>query len=182
MASAVGKTPPKPAADVKEEQKGSEKQNQNERKSQDKDEKNEKNQDNRQKNRDNGTRDNSYRDNRFQNRRGGRNQNPRFNQRSRDHSRESFRDGQGGSGNPFDQGQGDFFGEQSEEPKEPKKFTGRCRLFVGNITPDVTEEQFKELFTPFGEVSELFVNAARGFGFIRLVRPYESRASSQGSS
>ena len=56
-----------------------------------------------------------------------------------------------------------------DTPKEPKKFTGRCRLFVGNITPDTTEEQFKEMFTPYGEVSELFVNAAKGFGFIRLV-------------
>ena len=57
-----------------------------------------------------------------------------------------------------------------DTPKEPKKFTGRCRLFVGNITPDTTEEQFKEMFTPYGEVSEVFVNAAKGFGFIRLVR------------
>lgn len=55
-----------------------------------------------------------------------------------------------------------------DTPKEPKKFTGRCRLFVGNITPDTTEEQFKEMFIPYGEVSEVFVNAAKGFGFIRL--------------
>lgn len=54
-------------------------------------------------------------------------------------------------------------------PKEKKKFTGRCRLFVGNITPDTTEEEFKDLFKPFGEINECFVNGSKGFGFIRLV-------------
>ena len=54
-------------------------------------------------------------------------------------------------------------------PKEEKKFTGRCRLFVGNITPEMTEENFKDLFTPFGEISEVFVNGSKGFGFIRMV-------------
>jgi len=54
-------------------------------------------------------------------------------------------------------------------PKETRKFTGRCRLFIGNITPDTTEDDFKELFTKFGEISEVFVNGSKGFGFIRLV-------------
>ena len=50
-----------------------------------------------------------------------------------------------------------------------KKFTQRCRLFVGNLTPDTTEDEFKELFRKYGEVSEVFLNKAKGFGFIRLV-------------
>ena len=29
---------------------------------------------------------------------------------------------------------------------EEKKFTGRCRLFVGNLTPDVSEDDFKKMF------------------------------------
>ncbi|CAG5134434.1 unnamed protein product, partial [Candidula unifasciata] len=49
-----------------------------------------------------------------------------------------------------------------------KKFTGRCRLFVGNLTPDVTEDEFRKMFEPYGEVSEMYVNTGRGFGFIRL--------------
>ncbi|XP_021352601.1 non-POU domain-containing octamer-binding protein-like isoform X2 [Mizuhopecten yessoensis] len=53
-------------------------------------------------------------------------------------------------------------------PKEDPKFTGRCRLFVGNLTPDITEEEFRGMFTKFGEISELFVNGAKGFGFIRM--------------
>lgn len=51
---------------------------------------------------------------------------------------------------------------------EEKKFTGRCRLFVGNLTPDVSEDEFKKMFLPYGEVSEVYVNTSRGFGFIRL--------------
>lgn len=53
--------------------------------------------------------------------------------------------------------------------KEEKKFTGRCRLFVGNLTPDTSEDAFKKMFEPYGEISEVYLNAPRGFGFIRLV-------------
>jgi len=58
-----------------------------------------------------------------------------------------------------------------EEPLVPpkRKFTGRCRLFVGNLTNDLTEEDFVKMFEPFGETSENFLNSARGFGFVRLV-------------
>lgn len=52
---------------------------------------------------------------------------------------------------------------------DEKKFTGRCRLFVGNLTPDVSEDDFKKMFEPYGEISEVYVNTGRGFGFIRLV-------------
>ena len=50
-----------------------------------------------------------------------------------------------------------------------KKFTGRCRLFVGNIPSDTKEDDFKEMFKQYGECSEIFLNPSRGFGFIRLV-------------
>ena len=71
---------------------------------------------------------------------------------------------QGGYGGYSDQ----TFLPVQDGPKEKKKFTGRCRLFVGNITPDTTEEEFKDLFKPFGEINECFVNGSKGFGFIRL--------------
>ena len=54
-------------------------------------------------------------------------------------------------------------------PPADKKFTGRCRLFVGNLPTDTTEEDFKTMFKEFGEFTEVFLNASRGFGFIRLV-------------
>ncbi|XP_069496897.1 paraspeckle component 1 [Ambystoma mexicanum] len=71
--------------------------------------------------------------------------------------------------------------EVEEEPRVPitldiknllkpgeKPFTQRCRLFVGNLPPDLTEEDFRKLFVKYGEPSEVFINRDRGFGFIRL--------------
>ncbi|XP_063475095.1 paraspeckle component 1 isoform X2 [Symphalangus syndactylus] len=49
-----------------------------------------------------------------------------------------------------------------------KTYTQRCRLFVGNLPTDITEEDFKRLFERYGEPSEVFINRDRGFGFIRL--------------
>ncbi|XP_078258580.1 paraspeckle component 1-like isoform X2 [Rhinoraja longicauda] len=49
-----------------------------------------------------------------------------------------------------------------------KTYTQRCRLFVGNLPTDITEEDFKKLFRKYGEASEVFINRDRGFGFIRL--------------
>ncbi|KAK3096530.1 hypothetical protein FSP39_001065 [Pinctada imbricata] len=74
--------------------------------------------------------------------------------------------------NPYEEMQ-----QMYEGPKEKRKFTGRCRLFVGNITPDTTEEQFKEMFKPYGEVGEIFVNASKGFGFIRLDYRHNAEAA-----
>lgn len=51
-----------------------------------------------------------------------------------------------------------------------KKFSGRSRLYVGNLTNDITDEEIQTLFSPFGEVSELFVNKEKNFAFLRLVR------------
>jgi len=50
-----------------------------------------------------------------------------------------------------------------------KKFAGRNRLYIGNLGPDVTEEELQSMFTPYGETSELFVNKEKSFAFIRLV-------------
>lgn len=49
-----------------------------------------------------------------------------------------------------------------------KKFTGRCRLFVGNLPNDMAEEELKKLFEEFGEVAECYMSG-KGFAFIRLV-------------
>ena len=53
-------------------------------------------------------------------------------------------------------------------PQAEKKFTGRCRLFCGNLPSDMTEAEFKELFKKFGETGECFLNTQRSFGFIKL--------------
>lgn len=50
-----------------------------------------------------------------------------------------------------------------------KTFTQRCRLFVGSLPVDISEEEFKNMFAKYGNVNEVFINRERGFGFIRLV-------------
>lgn len=52
--------------------------------------------------------------------------------------------------------------------KGEKKFSGRCRLFVANLHNSTTEADLRQLFTPFGEIGEVYVNKEKGFGFIRL--------------
>lgn len=46
---------------------------------------------------------------------------------------------------------------------------GRCRLFIGNVPCDLTQDEFQLLFGKYGELVEYFVNPSRGFGFIKLV-------------
>ncbi|XP_063929136.1 hrp65 protein-like isoform X2 [Zophobas morio] len=53
--------------------------------------------------------------------------------------------------------------EQSE-----KKFSGRTRLYVGNIGNEVDESELKELFSPYGETSEYFINKEKNFAFVRV--------------
>lgn len=50
-----------------------------------------------------------------------------------------------------------------------KTFTQRSRLFVGSLPADISEENFRSLFDKYGNISEVFVNRDRGFGFVRLV-------------
>ncbi|KAM4700296.1 splicing factor, proline- and glutamine-rich isoform 2-T2 [Discoglossus pictus] len=81
--------------------------------------------------------------------------------------------------------------EQNEDSKPPeegvratlsllrrpgeKTYTQRCRLFVGNLPTDITDEEFKKLFGKYGDPGEVFINTSKGFGFIKL----ESRALSE---
>lgn len=56
----------------------------------------------------------------------------------------------------------------SQETTE-KKFSGRNRLYIGNLTNDVTEEEIQQMFQQYGEISELFVNKEKNFAFLRMV-------------
>ncbi|CAG0912861.1 unnamed protein product [Notodromas monacha] len=56
----------------------------------------------------------------------------------------------------------------AKEVVETRKFNGHCRLYVGNIPNDMTNEELSELFSSFGETSEPFVNREKMFAFIKM--------------
>lgn len=49
-----------------------------------------------------------------------------------------------------------------------KKFSGRCRLFVGNLPHNTSEEKVKRLFERFGEVGEVFLGPKSSFAFVKM--------------
>ena len=50
-----------------------------------------------------------------------------------------------------------------------RKFSNNCRLWVGNLPLDCTEEEIKDLFKPYGEMDEVYFDKNKGFAFIKLV-------------
>ena len=60
------------------------------------------------------------------------------------------------------------------------------KLYVGNLTFDITEHTLRELFEPFGTVSEvkLILNRetgqSRGFGFVTMGNVSEGNAAIEG--
>ncbi|KAH8353837.1 hypothetical protein KR084_005271 [Drosophila pseudotakahashii] len=54
-----------------------------------------------------------------------------------------------------------------EVPTETK-FSGRNRLYVGNLTGDITDEELREMFKPYGEISEIFSNLEKNFTFLKV--------------
>jgi len=62
------------------------------------------------------------------------------------------------------------------KPREEiqKKFSNQARLWVGNIAQTTKEEELKELFKPYGEWDEFWIDLKKGFGFIRM--DYKSNA------
>lgn len=51
---------------------------------------------------------------------------------------------------------------------EEIKFSGRNRLYVGNLPNDVKEEDLRDWFKPYGEINEAFVNAEKNFAFLKV--------------
>ncbi|XP_033169007.1 protein no-on-transient A isoform X1 [Drosophila mauritiana] len=57
--------------------------------------------------------------------------------------------------------------EPVEVPTETK-FSGRNRLYVGNLTNDITDDELREMFKPYGEISEIFSNLDKNFTFLKV--------------
>ncbi|KQS38910.1 uncharacterized protein Dere_GG21764, isoform B [Drosophila erecta] len=54
-----------------------------------------------------------------------------------------------------------------ELPSEAK-FSGRNRLYVGNLTNDITDDELREMFKPYGEIGEIFSNPDKNFTFLKV--------------
>lgn len=64
--------------------------------------------------------------------------------------------------------QGPLLDLPSMESAEEVKFSGRNRLYIGNLTADATEEELVELFLPYGEITEVFMNKEKLYAFVRV--------------
>jgi RNA recognition motif-containing protein len=59
-------------------------------------------------------------------------------------------------------------------------------IYVGNLSRDVTEEELRQLFIPFGEVTAVSIikdkysGQSRGFGFIEMPSKSEGQAAIAG--
>ncbi|XP_050331699.1 protein no-on-transient A-like isoform X4 [Bactrocera neohumeralis] len=90
-------------------------------------------------------------------------------------------DGRGNQGNgPYNRSDEFFIGQRLRaiggpthelppvEATEEPKFSGRNRLYVGNLTNDISENELREMFKPYGEIGEIFCNAEKNFTFLKL--------------
>jgi RNA recognition motif-containing protein len=51
------------------------------------------------------------------------------------------------------------------------------KLYVGNLSYDVTSDQLKELFAAHGTVKDATVLAMKGFGFVEMSTPDEAESA-----
>jgi len=59
-------------------------------------------------------------------------------------------------------------------------------IYVGNLSPDVTEDDLKEAFKSFGQlesvnvIKDKFSGATRGFGFVEMPSKEEAKSAIEG--
>ena len=59
-------------------------------------------------------------------------------------------------------------------------------IYIGNLSPEVTEDDLREAFETFGQISSVkvikdrFTGEPRGFGFIEMPDQQEARAAMEG--
>lgn len=59
-------------------------------------------------------------------------------------------------------------------------------IYVGNLASDVTDEELRKLFEPFGQITSVniikdkFSGQSRGFGFVEMTNKNEAQAAIEG--
>ncbi len=54
------------------------------------------------------------------------------------------------------------------------------KLYVGNLSYSVTNEQMEELFANYGEVKQVNIIEGRGFGFVEMSNQSEAEKAKEG--
>ncbi|MBN1218798.1 MAG: RNA-binding protein [Anaerolineae bacterium] len=54
------------------------------------------------------------------------------------------------------------------------------KLYVGNLSYSVTNEQLAELFANYGEVRQVNIIEGKGFGFVEMSSPAEAESAKEG--
>jgi RNA recognition motif-containing protein len=62
--------------------------------------------------------------------------------------------------------------------EKEKKMQG-SKLYVGNFSYSVTEEDLREMFSSHGEVKEVKVIEGKGFGFVEMSSPSEAEKAKE---
>lgn len=59
--------------------------------------------------------------------------------------------------------------EQHQQPPPRTRVQGKNRLFLGSLPQGLKEEELQGIFEKYGEISDLFHNAQKGFAFLKMV-------------
>lgn len=54
-----------------------------------------------------------------------------------------------------------------------------CKLFVGNLSFSVTQEQLNDLFSECGEVASVKIIESRGFGFVEMASQADAQKAKE---
>ncbi|GAU98015.1 hypothetical protein RvY_09219 [Ramazzottius varieornatus] len=57
---------------------------------------------------------------------------------------------------------------KNDQDDQGKKFTTQSRLFVGNLTPDTTEDDLVKMFTTYTVAPDVFLDKQKMYAFVRL--------------
>ena len=53
--------------------------------------------------------------------------------------------------------------------RREKKFANRARVFIGNLPRGVKDAELLELFKPYGEITQVYCEKEKSYGFARMV-------------
>jgi len=76
--------------------------------------------------------------------------------------------------------------DETEKAIFQNKKENRANIYVGNLSPDVTENDLKEAFEAFGEIASVsvikdkFSGEPRGYGFVEMPSKDEAQSAIDG--